>query len=205
MRTLTIIMLGFSSLLLPIAAAAQSDSCFFANDNACDEARFGGTGHCSDGTDSFDCAIVASGSESDNTCHHANDGECDEPRFFGGSGTCRDGTDANDCANAQTLAEKDAALFSSLPLNLQRLLGDNSCEYASDLQCDDAQFGGTGYCEAGTDAADCRPLAIGGDDSCEHARDEECDESRYVGIGACRDGSDTTDCASLKAGGDGGS
>jgi len=33
--------------------------------------------------------------------------------------------------------------------------GDNSCEYAYDDECDDAEQGGTGYCPPGTDAADC--------------------------------------------------
>lgn len=33
--------------------------------------------------------------------------------------------------------------------------GSNSCEYAYDDECDDAEQGGTGYCPPGTDDADC--------------------------------------------------
>lgn len=184
---------------LPISAFAQDDSCQYAHDNECDEIRFGGGGYCADGTDTFDCAVIASGKGGNNSCEYANDNECDEPRFFGGTGACRDGTDANDCAGAMTPAEVEVALFAQLPLGTQQVLGDNSCEYARDLECDDAQFGGTGSCAAGTDAADCRAMAVGGDDSCEYAFDNECDEPR-LGTGACANSSDTYDCELVIAG-----
>lgn len=73
-------------------------------------------------------------------------------------------------------------------------LGNDSCRWANDLECDDLRFGGTGACSAGTDASDCRALAIGGDNSCQWAFDGECDEPR-IGVGVCTSGTDTADCA----------
>jgi protease YdgD len=173
-----------------IAATGQ---CVFAFDYECDEPRFGGSGACDDGTDAFDCALLAAGTE-DDSCIHANDGECDDPRFHGASGVCRAGSDAADCAAAQTTDAALAALMDAVPADIRASLGADTCEFANDLECDDAAFGGTGSCDAGTDATDCRPAAIGGDDSCEFAADAECDEPG-IGGGYCTDFSDTTDCA----------
>lgn len=171
-----------------IAASAQ---CEYAFDYECDEARHGGTGYCDAGTDSFDCELMAAGVD-DDSCPFANDNECDEPRF-GGTGACRDGSDTADCRG-----ERDAlaALVEMLPRDVRARLGDDSCTYANDMECDDAAFGGTGFCDPGTDAADCRALAAGGDDSCEYANDNECDEPG-IGTGVCISGSDVTDCAAL--------
>ena len=171
-----------------IAATAQ---CEYAFDYECDEEQYGGTGYCAAGTDTFDCALMAAGTD-DDSCPFANDNECDEPRF-GGTGACRDGSDTSDCR-----ADSDAlqALIDMLPSDVRGRLGDDSCSFANDMECDDAAFGGTGACDAGTDASDCRALAAGGDDSCEYARDNECDEPN-IGTGVCIDGSDATDCAAV--------
>ena len=64
------------------------------------------------------------------------------------------------------------------------------------MECDDIRFGGTGACTQGTDASDCRGLAIGSDDSCRWANDNECDEPG-IGTGACTSGTDRTDCAAV--------
>lgn len=73
-------------------------------------------------------------------------------------------------------------------------IGVDSCIWANDLECDDARFGGTGYCQPGTDASDCRAMALGGDNSCQWAHDGECDEPG-IGLGVCTSGTDTADCA----------
>jgi V8-like Glu-specific endopeptidase len=176
----------------PIAATGQ---CAFAFDYRCDEPVAGGTGACAAGTDTFDCALVAVG-RSEDSCPFANDDECDEPRFFGTSGVCRDGTDATDCRGARTEAEHFAALLDALPASLRAQLGTDSCTFANDDECDDAAFGGSGACDPGTDATDCRPSAAGGDDSCRYANDGECDEPG-IGLSYCTDFSDTTDCAAV--------
>lgn len=173
------------------AAVAASARCEYSFDYECDEARFGGTGACAPGTDAFDCALLAGRIEND-SCAFAGDGECDEPRF-GGTGVCRDASDTSDC---RAIREALDALEAALPADVRMRLGDDSCEYANDLECDDAAFGGTGYCREGTDAADCRALAAGGDDSCEYANDNECDEPG-IGGGYCISGSDASDCAAL--------
>ncbi|MEO1225257.1 MAG: trypsin-like serine protease [Pseudomonadota bacterium] len=74
-------------------------------------------------------------------------------------------------------------------------VGDDSCHWAHDMECDDIRFDGTGACTEGTDASDCRALAFGGDNSCQWAFDNECDEP-HIGLGVCTSGTDTADCAS---------
>jgi protease YdgD len=177
------------------AGIAAGGLCEYAFDYRCDEPVPGGTGACAAGTDAFDCTLVMAGTRND-SCPFANDGECDEPQFFGTSGVCRDGSDATDCRDARTEDQHYAALLDALPAGLRAQLGQDSCEYAFDDECDDAAFGGTGACDAGTDASDCRPRAIGGDDSCQYANDGECDEPG-IGLGYCTEFSDTTDCAAV--------
>lgn len=172
-------------------AIAVTGSCEYSFDYECDEAQFGGTGFCPAGSDTFDCALMAAG-VADDSCVWANDAECDEPRF-GGTGVCRDGSDTTDCRAIESARE---TLFAALPASVAQQLGDDSCRYSNDMECDDATFGGTDFCSPGTDATDCRALAIGGDDSCEWANDAECDEPS-IGTGYCTSGTDTTDCASL--------
>jgi V8-like Glu-specific endopeptidase len=174
------------------ASVAATGQCEYAFDYECDEARFEGTGSCDAGTDTFDCALLTT-MVGDDSCPFASDNECDEPRF-NGTGVCRDGSDTTDC-QAATAAEQ--ARFDSLPADIRALLGDNSCEYADDLECDDETFGGTEFCSAGTDANDCRALAAGGDDSCTYANDNECDEPS-IGTEMCASGSDATDCKGLE-------
>jgi len=181
--------------LLAAPALAQDDSCEFARDSECDEARYDGTGACTDGTDTADCALLARGL-SDDSCEWANDGECDEPRYAAGTGNCANGTDATDCAGQELYTDALDRLMAMVPANLRDQLGTDSCDYANDAECDDAFFGGTGACTDGTDATDCRGLAIGGDDSCQYANDDECDEPG-IGGGYCISGTDSADCATV--------
>jgi protease YdgD len=127
-----------------------------------------------------------------NTCQWANDGECDETRY-GGTGACAAGTDANDCRAEARAFDR---LWAAVPADLRTRLGDNSCRWADDLECDDAQFDGTGACRAGTDANDCRAMALGGDNSCRWANDGECDEPN-IGTGVCASGTDLNDCRAV--------
>jgi protease YdgD len=182
-------------LTLSAPAFAQDDSCEYALDRECDEARYDGTGACADGTDTADCRLLAQGL-SDDSCEWANDGECDEPRYFDATGACVNGTDATDCRGQELRADALDRLMEALPASLRSQLGTDSCQYADDGECDDTAFGGTGACAAGTDASDCRALAIGGEDSCQWANDGECDEPG-IGGGYCASGTDLSDCATV--------
>ena len=170
------------------------NSCDYANDAECDEARYGGGGYCVDGTDTNDCRLLAAGID-DDSCDWANDGECDELRY-GGGGQCVDGSDATDCNMFGNSPEALARLLALVPDPLRASLGDDTCEYANDGECDDANFGGTIYCTPGTDATDCRAMALGGEDSCRWANDNECDEPG-IGTDSCTSGTDVTDCAAV--------
>ncbi|KPQ06690.1 MAG: protease YdgD [Rhodobacteraceae bacterium HLUCCA12] len=128
----------------------------------------------------------------DNSCRWANDGECDEARY-GGTGACHSGTDANDCRGAAAAYQR---LWAAVPDEIRARLGDDTCRWAHDLECDDPRYGGTGACDPGTDASDCRAMAMGGDESCRWARDGECDEPG-IGTGLCASGSDTSDCRAI--------
>lgn len=143
------------ALSFAVPAYAQ-DSCDFANDNECDEARYGGQGYCETGTDTSDCTLLSAGIN-DDSCSFANDGECDEFRF-NGSGACQDGSDATDCAAWQV--DREVSFLeraTALGVNTATVtaLGDNTCRWSFDGECDDPAFGGTGACEQGTDAMDC--------------------------------------------------
>jgi protease YdgD len=116
-----------------IRARLGDDSCRWAHDLECDDARFGGTGACPDGTDATDCRAMAIGG--DNTCRYANDGECDEPGI--GTGLCHSGSDLNDCRSVAFLRNRT-----------------NNCEHALNGICDEPGIG-TGLCRANTDTADC--------------------------------------------------
>ena len=132
----------------------------------------------------------------DDSCEFARDSECDEVRYTTGTGNCAAGTDATDCAGQELYTDALDRLMAMVPANLRDQLGTDSCDYANDAECDDASFGGTGACPAGTDATDCRALAIGGDDSCRYANDDACDEPG-IGGGYCISGTDTADCATV--------
>lgn len=125
-----------------------------------------------------------------NTCRWANDNECDEARF-GGTGACESGTDANDCRAEAAAWQR---LMDAVPQSIRAGLGTDTCRWAHDRECDDINFGGTGACSPGTDASDCRALAIGGDETCRWSHDNECDEPG-IGTGVCTSGTDTADCA----------
>lgn len=177
-------------------AADGSNSCEYSNDGECDETRFGGGGYCDAGTDTADCRQLATGID-DNSCVYANDNECDEVRY-GGGGECLAGTDRTDCELYGTQADVLQRLIDLIPNNIEAVLGDDSCEYANNGECDDANFGGQPFCDAGTDATDCR-LWAAGDDSCEYANDGDCDEPSIgrgpsFGLGFCDTGTDATDC-----------
>ncbi|MEZ5751376.1 MAG: trypsin-like serine protease, partial [Paracoccaceae bacterium] len=139
-------------------------------------------------------SVVAPGTvlAQQNTCRWANDNECDEPRY-NGTGACENGTDANDCRAEASAWQR---LMDAVPSALRTRLGSDTCRWAHDLECDDRAFGGTGACEGGTDASDCRAMAIGGDDTCRWANDNECDEPG-IGTGVCTSGTDVSDCRAV--------
>jgi len=192
-------------MLLAVPAFAQN-TCEYANDNECDEARYGGQGYCDTGTDTNDCALLSQGIAND-SCVFGNDNECDEYRF-GGTGSCQDGSDTSDCAAWVVQRESDffdrARSLGVAQADINRL-GDNTCRWSYDGECDDPNYGGTGACETGTDAMDClgtinvntnaTPAPGGGDNSCPFANDNECDEARFGGGGFCDAGTDTNDCS----------
>lgn len=100
---------------------------------------------------------------------------------------------------AQPVSAQDPssqAFWSLVPPEIRARLGDDSCIWAHDLECDDAQFGGTGACAPGTDASDCRAMAMGGDNSCRWANDGQCHEVG-IGTGLCASGTDSNDCRDL--------
>lgn len=191
----TSLFLSALALLFSASLVAADNSCEYANDNECDESRYGGGGYCEEGTDTYDCAIMALGI-TDDSCEFARDNECDEPRFADASGACRDGTDTTDCGTVPPTELALQRLMDLVPGNIRAQLGDDSCDWARDMECDDILFGGTGACPAGTDASDCRALAIGGDESCDWPGDGECDEPG-IGTGLCTSGTDTEDCATV--------
>lgn len=169
---------GVAALLLlaalfgggPGQPAHADDSCRWAFDGECDEARYSGTGACAAGTDTTDCRLAASG---DNSCAWAWDGICDEEKI--GWGYCDAGTDTADCRPV-------------------RAGGDNSCRWAFDGECDEPTIG-TGSCSDGTDFADCSSLYSMRfrDNTCHTAFNGVCDEP-VGGTGHCAPRTDTVDC-----------
>jgi protease YdgD len=158
-------------MLLGPPAVRAADTCEYAHDDECDEARYGGGGDCADGTDTSDCKIAASGN---NSCEYAWDGECDEPGM--GTGACGAGTDTTDCR----------ALAAG---------GDDSCHWANDGECDEHGHIGTGNCTDGTDVSDCGALydLRNRDNSCATPLDGICNEPG-LGDGSCDARTDTVDC-----------
>ena len=121
------------------------DSCRWANDNECDDPRYG-TGACEINTDHSDCWRILTDAE-DDSCQWANDGECDEPNL--GTGACVQGTDQTDCVDVAFLRFQT-----------------DSCVTAFDGVCQEETLGGDGSCEPRTDRADClgreRPMTLTG-------------------------------------------
>jgi protease YdgD len=134
-------------------------------------------------------ATPQTGQAQQDTCRWAHDNECDEARY-GGTGACPAGTDFSDC---RTMASAWQRLMDAVPQDIRARLGTDTCRWANDLECDDANFGGTGACRAGPNASDCRAMAIGGDNTCRWANDGECDEPG-IGTGVCVSGTDLNDC-----------
>lgn len=99
-------------------------------------------------------------------------------------------------ASAQQSPGTAQDLWALVPPDIRARLGNDSCIWAHDLECDDPQFGGTGACAPGTDASDCRAMAIGGDNSCRLAFDGQCHEVG-IGSGLCASGTDSHDCRDL--------
>ena len=107
------------------------------------------------------------------------------------------GAQQSPLATQQSLRQSQANDFWALvPPDIRAQLGNDSCVWANDLECDDPQFGGTGACAPGTDASDCRAMAMGGDNSCQWALDGTCHEVG-IGTGLCASGTDSHDCADV--------
>ena len=171
MRCLSVAaLLAVAACLLVPGPARADNSCKWANDGACDEQRFGGSGDCKPGTDDADCAAIREG---DNSCKWAYDAQCDEPDI--GTGDCAAGTDTTDCRALKTG-------------------GGDSCFWANDGTCDEPGIG-TGVCPDGTDLSDCRSLypRRNHTNSCASAFDNVCDEPG-IGTGRCEARTDTVDC-----------
>jgi len=170
------------------AALAQANTCQWANDSECDEARYNGTGACDTGTDANDCRAEAAAHDrliaaipadlrarlGSDTCRWAHDSECDDAAF-GGTGACSPGTDLSDC-------------------RAMAIGGDDTCRWANDGECDEPNIG-TGVCTSGTDVTDCRAVGFlrNRTNQCELAFNGICDEPGS-GTGLCAANADTGDC-----------
>ena len=71
-------------------------------------------------------------------------------------------------------------------------VGDDSCRYSRDNECDDGSTGLPQYCLAGTDTSDC---GSPGPNSCRYSHDGECDDGSYGGTAYCTAGTDSEDCS----------
>lgn len=100
------------------------------------------------------------------------------------------------CTPAGVEGPEEVASTSGPMTPIPEPLGNDSCEFAHDLECNDARFGGTGSCEEGTDASDCRAMSLGGTNSCRRSFDNQCDEPN-IGMGICASGTDSADCAPM--------
>ena len=120
-------------LLDSVRESLGNNDCAYANDLECGDAAINGTGFFDEGTDAYDCRVMAAGG--DNSCEYADDDECDEPGI--GTGFCVSGSDANDCAAVAFMRNRS-----------------DSCRLAFNGGCDEPDTG-TGQCPAYTDTADC--------------------------------------------------
>ncbi len=160
------------------------DSSEWANDDECDDPRFGGKAMADvlldedmfkDATDcrtAFERGkvfFVADGQLDfgENTSEWANDNECDDLRFAG-PGAAGSSTEENlfkDAADCSSLYRTGQLYLLPVDTTLAAIAyGDNSSEWANDGECDDPRFFGLGSAEIlldddlGHDAVDCRML-----------------------------------------------
>ncbi|MEQ8446717.1 MAG: hypothetical protein RIB57_12600 [Pelagibacterium sp.] len=154
------------------------DSGAWANDNECDDPRFGGMLDSHELADATDCRTAYEAGEvtytapgdagttatpgeidfGDDTGTWANDGECDDPRF-GGSLTSHELADATDCRTAYEAGEVtyEAPNDAGNDVSTGEIdFGDDSGTWANDGECDDPRFGGNLDSHLMADATDCR-------------------------------------------------
>lgn len=151
-----------------------------------------------------------------NPCPYTNDGDCDEPN---GLGYCAWGTDVADCSDPNSNYGNGSGFGGSAPVppggvSSTGLL--NPCPYTNDGDCDEPN--GLGYCDWGTDVADCsNPSSNYGAGSgyviapgnsmllspCPYLNDGDCDEPE--GLGLCAEGTDVADCSNPNSNYGGGS
>jgi len=141
-----------------------------------------------------------------NPCPYTNDGDCDEPN---GLGLCDWGTDVADCSNPNSNFGMGSGYAGGGTTGGGTGLM-NPCPYTNDGDCDEPN--GLGYCDWGTDVADCSNpnsnfgagsgFAGGGGTTgggtglmnpCPYTNDGDCDEPN--GLGLCDWGTDVADCS----------
>ena len=174
----------------------------------------------------------------DDSSKWSKDGECDDPRFTG-TGAARtlldddklhDATDCQAAFEAGTVTlQNDGTDGGDIPLIATGdiVFGDDASEYATDEECDDPRFEGTGVAEETLaenrmhDATDCRAAVEAGSatlktgetnaadafdygtDNSRYAHDDECDDKRFVGAGMDKKlldedvSDDASDCRAL--------
>lgn len=171
----------------PVAPAAQDageidfgdDSGAWANDQECDDPRFGGTLDSHLMADATDCRTAYEAGEvtfeasnevsgavqpdgdidfGDDSGAWANDGECDDPRF-GGSLASHEMADATDCRTAYeagvvTYDAPDDTSSDAVAGDID--FGNDTGTFANDGECDDPRFGGSLTSHEMADATDCR-------------------------------------------------
>ncbi|WP_417579306.1 hypothetical protein [Pelagibacterium sp.] len=154
------------------------DSGAWANDNECDDPRFGGALDSHLMADATDCRTAYEAGDAtytetdtqstatageidfgDDSGTWANDGECDDPRF-GGALSSHEGADASDCRAAYEAGEvsfdgsDQSASAGGVSGDID--FGDDSGTWANDGECDDPRFGGNLDSHLMADATDCR-------------------------------------------------
>lgn len=108
----------------------------------------------------------------DDSSEWANDGECDDPRFTGAKmatelmpeDTLKDASDCKASFEAGDIRLIDYGVETSvIPTKIEDIdFGDDSSQWANDLECDDPRFGGQGMSrtlmseDEMSDASDCR-------------------------------------------------
>jgi protease YdgD len=154
------------------------DSGAWANDNECDDPRFGGMLDSHELADATDCRTAYEAGEvtydarndagndvstgeidfGDDSGTWANDGECDDPRFGGNldSHLMADATDCREAYEAGTVTYQ-APDNTGSDVSIDDIdFGDNSGNWANDGECDDPRFGGSLDSHLMADATDCR-------------------------------------------------